>query len=70
MANNAVNYVFLTATGTLTVNTTGFPVPSETPHIRLAVIETGTESDAGTTGTFDFTDIDDHRGTAMIAVAR
>ena len=40
LTNNATNYIYLTAAGELTVNTTGFPVPSTTPHIPLATIVT------------------------------
>ncbi|HET6427988.1 MAG TPA: hypothetical protein VFJ30_06250, partial [Phycisphaerae bacterium] len=28
LTNNATNYIYITAAGTLTVNTTGFPTPS------------------------------------------
>ena len=40
LTNNATNYIYLLADGTLTKNTSGFPVPSVTPHIRLAEITT------------------------------
>lgn len=40
MTASATNYVYLTATGTLTVNTTGFPALG-TPHVRLAVVVAG-----------------------------
>ena len=43
LTNNATNYIYLAvsgATATLTVNTTGFPNPSATPHIPLATIVT------------------------------
>lgn len=40
LTNNQTNYIYLTAAGVLTVNTTGFPVPSVTPHISLATIVT------------------------------
>lgn len=40
MTASATNYVYLTATGTLTVNTTGFPSLG-TPHVRLAVVVAG-----------------------------
>ena len=62
LTDDATNYIYLTADGTLTVATDAFPLPSVTPHIRLATIETAD-------GTYDFADIDDHRGTAMISVA-
>ena len=38
LTNDQTNYIYLTADGTLTVNTTGFPNPSTTPHIPLATI--------------------------------
>jgi len=38
LTDDATNYIYLTAAGTLTKNTTGFPNPSLTPHIRLATI--------------------------------
>lgn len=46
---------------TLTVNTTGFPTPSATPHIPLATILTAA-------GEYDFADIIDHRARAMYSV--
>lgn len=38
ITNSATNYIYYTAAGTLTVNTTGFPDPSTTPHIPLAEV--------------------------------
>jgi hypothetical protein len=38
------NYVYLTAAGVLTVNTTGFPDPAVTPHLRLATVVCGGSS--------------------------
>lgn len=66
LTNNATNYIYYTASGTLTKNTTGFPTPSTTPHIRLATIATGTASGAGVSGTYAYTDITDKRQTAFI----
>ena len=63
LTNNQTNYIYLTAAGVLTVNITGFPVPSVTPHIRLATILTAA-------GDYAISDITDHRGTAFLAVAR
>ena len=40
LTDDATNYIYLTASGTLTINTTGFPLPSNTQHIRLAAITT------------------------------
>ena len=62
LTNNATNYIYLTADGTLTVNTTGFPTPSETPQLALATIVTA----AGTYGTGDVTD---YRGRALFRPA-
>ncbi len=62
LTDNSTNYIYLTAAGTLTVNTTGFPVPSVSPHIRLATIVTAS-------GTFDLSDIIDYRGTSFLSVA-
>ena len=33
LTDNATNYIYITANGTLTTSTTGFPTPSTTPHI-------------------------------------
>ena len=69
LTNNATNYVYLTAAGALTVNTSGFPTPSTAPHIPLAIIPTGTASLAGTTGLYDFADIVDCRGMGFLTPA-
>jgi len=61
LTNNATNYIHLTAGGTLTVNTTGFPVPSLTPHIPLATIVTSA-------GQYTHSDITDHRSGALFHV--
>ncbi len=61
LTNNATNYIYLAvsgATATLTVNTTGFPNPSATPHIPLATIVTSA-------GTYAHTAITDYRGRAL-----
>jgi len=63
LTNNATNYIYLTAAGALTVNTTGFPVPSVTPHIPLATIVTAA-------GSYDFDDMTDYRGRAIFGVCR
>jgi hypothetical protein len=62
LTNNATNYIYLTAAGVLTVNTTGFPTPSVTEHVRLATIVTAA-------GVYDIDDITDCRGMAMIQKA-
>ena len=61
LTNNQTNYIFYLADGTLTVNTTGFPVQSVTSHIALATIATGSASAAGTSNTYAFGDITDKR---------
>jgi len=61
LTNNQTNYIYLTADGTLTVNTTGFPVPSATPHIPLATIVTSG-------GTYDHADVTDYRGRSIFGV--
>ncbi|MHC4981550.1 MAG: DUF2793 domain-containing protein [Planctomycetota bacterium] len=63
LTNNATNYVYLKADGTLVVNTTGFPVPSVTAHIPLATIVTAA-------GTYAHSDITDYRGRAFLNVCR
>jgi len=64
LTNNATNYIYLDADGTLTVNTTGFPSISETPHVRLASIVTSAGDYSINDG-----DITDCRGWAMFAAA-
>ena len=59
---NQTNYIYLTADGTLTVNITGFPDPSETPHVPLATIVAGASS-------YALSDLTDYRGRAFLAVA-
>ncbi len=67
LTNNATNYIYLTAAGALTVNTTGFPVPSTTPHIPLATITTAA-------GVYDGRDVSeggaitDYRGCGFLGV--
>lgn len=55
LTDDATNYIYLTAAGTLTVDTSSFPDPATTPHIRLATIVTAS-------GGYDHTDITDCRG--------
>ena len=59
LTNNATNYIYLTAGGTLTVNTTGFPVASVTPHVPLATILTSA-------GQYSVTDVTDYRSRALL----
>jgi len=63
LTNNQTNYIYLTADATLTVNTSGFPDPSATPHIPLATIATSA-------GEYAHDDIADHRGRAIYSVLR
>jgi hypothetical protein len=58
LTNNATNRIYLTAGGSLTVNTTGFPDPRTAPHVRLATIVTSG-------GTYAHEDIADCRGQAI-----
>ncbi len=68
LTDDATNYVYVLADGTLTVNTTGFPTPSTTAHVPLAMIATGTASAAGVSGAYDHGDITDYRGRAIFSV--
>jgi len=63
LTNNATNYIYLTAAGTLTVNTSAFPTPSVTPHIPLATIVT-----SGGLYSIDDGDIVDYRGRSIFRV--
>lgn len=56
LTDATTNYVYLTAAGTLTTNTTGFPTNEN--HIPLAMIPTAA-------GTFAVTDVVDYRGRAI-----
>jgi len=61
LTNDQTNYIYLTADGTLVVNTTGFPEPSTTPHIPLATIVT-----AG--GSYSHDDITDYRSRSLLSI--
>lgn len=61
LTDDDTNYIYLTAAGTLTKNTTGFPDEGTTPHIPLATILTAS-------GTYAATDITDMRGRAIFSV--
>ena len=63
LTDNSTNYIYLTAAGVLTVNTTGFPAAYTTAHIPLATILTAS-------GVYDHTDITNYRDTAIVQVAR
>ena len=63
LTNNATNHIYLTAAGTLTVNTTGFPSADVTPHLPLATIVTSA-------GSYDNDDITDYRGRTLFRVVR
>lgn len=62
ITDNATNYIYLLADGTLTINTTGFPNGDDTGHIRLATIVTSS-------GTYNDDDITDWRGSHVWQVA-
>ncbi|MCP4376269.1 MAG: hypothetical protein GY794_08865 [bacterium] len=59
LTSSSTNYIYLTTSAALTVNTTGFP--TGVAHVPLATILT----DAS--GEFDFSDITDYRGRTMFA---
>ncbi|MCK4625007.1 MAG: hypothetical protein KAV00_06840 [Phycisphaerae bacterium] len=61
LTDDATNYIYYTAAGTLTKNTTGFPVQSTTPHVPLATILTAS-------GAYAYTDITDKRQAAFITL--
>jgi len=54
LTDNTTNYIYMTAGGMLQVNTTGFPDPAVTRHIRLGTVQT---ADGG----YDDDDIADYR---------
>jgi len=68
LTNNQTNYVYMTAAGVVTVNTTGFPAQGTTPNLPLAIITTGTASASGTAGSYLPEDITDCRSRAMTRV--
>lgn len=61
LTDNATNYIYLTAAGVLTKNTSGFPNPSLTPHLPLATILTAA-------GAYAHSDITDYRGRCFLRV--
>ncbi|NLX06195.1 MAG: hypothetical protein GXY33_13740 [Phycisphaerae bacterium] len=52
LTDNATNYLYLLADGTLAVSVAGFPDAAATPHVRLATVATS----GGTFGDADITD--------------
>lgn len=62
LTDNQTNYIYVTAGGTLTVNTTGFPDAGTTTHLRLATI-------VAASGTYDVDDITDYRGAHTLGLA-
>jgi len=62
LTDNATNYLYLLTNGTLTVNTTGFPDPASTNHIRLGTVETSG-------GTYTDDDITDWRDRHVFQLA-
>ena len=65
LTDDDTNYIYLTAAGALTVNVTGFPLYTATPHIRLATIAVGSESAAEVSSEYAPEDIADWRDIAM-----
>ncbi|MCK4625009.1 MAG: hypothetical protein KAV00_06850 [Phycisphaerae bacterium] len=59
LTDDATNYIYYTVSGTLTKNTTGFPIPSVTAHIQLATILTAS-------GAYAYTAITDKRQSGFI----
>jgi hypothetical protein len=62
LTDNATNYVYLTADGTLTVSTSGFPAASAVPHVPLATIVTAD-------GEYAHEHVTDYRGRAFVQPA-
>ncbi len=62
LTDNADNSIYLTATGVVTISTNGFPNPSATPHVPLAIVTTAN-------GTFSESDIADCRGRMLFQLA-
>jgi len=62
LTDDSTNYVYLTAAGVLTINTTGWPAAA---HVPLATIATGSASSAGVSGQYDHVDITDYRARAL-----
>jgi len=68
LSDDATNYIYLTSSdlaagNTVTVNTTGFPLQSQTPHIPLAKIVTS----AGGYGCDDITDLRSASALALLS---
>lgn len=61
LVDNAVNYIYLLSDGALTVSATSFPLPSQTPHLRLASIQVSS-------GQYAHSDISDCRGAAIMNI--
>lgn len=68
LTDDAVNYIYLKADGTLVVNTSGFVSVSDDPHIPLAEIATGTQSVEQLPGQYTHADIVDCRGRSLMQV--
>lgn len=68
LTNDATNYIYLTAGGTLTKNTTGFPDPATTPHIPLATIAVGSASVAQVDDEYEHVDLVDYRKRSLYEV--
>jgi len=65
LTDNAINYIYLTSNGTLTVNTIGFVTDSA--NAALATVATGSASAGSVGGTFSHEDITDCRDRAMFS---
>ncbi len=61
LTDNATNYIYIKADGSVVVNTTGFPSPESERHIRLATIITSN-------GNYTDDDITDYRGSSVWSV--
>jgi hypothetical protein len=68
LADDAVNYIYITAAGALATSTEAFPDIAAVPHVPLATIATGLASAAGASGSYDLCDITDYRALAMMRV--
>jgi hypothetical protein len=64
LSDDTSNYIYLDSAGAVQVATSGFP--SVGPTVPLAVISTGLAGVAAVSGTYDFADIEDYRGLALL----
>jgi len=66
LTDDATNYVYLTAAGVLSKSTSAWPSVS-VPHVRIAIVLTGTASASAESG-FRWADVTDYRAWAMFSV--